>query len=114
MTRLILAITVFYAALGLASWAAWGHSFYDPWCCSEQDCAPIPASSVRWTPAGWEVTLTPEQHFMVQRPTTWLIPFDDEIRGNARIRQSPDDSFHACVLPISQTMRCLYVPEFGA
>src|SRR6056297_2481035 len=76
----------------VAASIAAAHSWYDPECCSDQDCAPIPASAVERLDDGtYRVTLWPGQHPMV------------EGRGfiaKARtVRTSRDGEFHACVFP---------------
>lgn len=72
------------------------HEWYDPWCCNEQDCKPVPMSSVHVTRDGYFVDETSE-----------LIPYRD-----SRIRPSGDSQFHTCT-PYGSKIRCLYVPAGG-
>ena len=46
-------------ALALAAGApeSRAHSWFDPWCCNDRDCQPIPDSAVRITPQGYVITL---------------------------------------------------------
>lgn len=78
---------------------------YDNYCCGGNDCQPIPYSAVRITPQGYEVTLQPNQHLMAKREHKKLFRYSE-------VRKSPDDQYHACILPNSQEFRCLYVPPF--
>lgn len=87
---------------------AMAHSWYSAGCCSDRDCMPIPAEAVSFDrdTLTYTVTLTPETHFMVTEPKTWVVP-------RHRLRQSEDGAWHACVLPGSQTLQCLYQPGGG-
>lgn len=73
---------------------AGAHSFYDPRCCSGQDCAPAKPGDVVWTPAGWAI---PAMHETV--------PFSDP-----RIKPTPpgEPQFHLCVW--HGGLICIYVP----
>jgi hypothetical protein len=81
---------------------AQAHSFFDRWCCSGQDCKPAPVGSVKWTPAGWNVSTPAVQD---------TVPFDDN-----RIRYvppgEPEQQMYICEYP-AHRLRCLYVPESG-
>lgn len=89
--------------------SAEAHDWYDAVCCSDEDCAPVRAATVRATPDGWEVTLAPGDHPMVQEPLRHVYPYD-----SPRVRPSRDQDFHACVSVHGQRMLCLYVPVFGS
>ena len=78
------------AALAIAS-QAWGHEATNaagqplgwsyPWaCCSGQDCAPIPASSVHETPDGYRVVLMKGDHPFAtsDTPLVYEIPYNDK------------------------------------
>jgi hypothetical protein len=93
--------------LFLASAPASGHGWYDPFCCSGRDCAPIPFSAVTITEDGYLVTLGPGDHIMVRSPVEHLAPYGE-------VRESRDDSFHACLFPDQSVLRCLYAPPFGS
>lgn len=103
-------------ALLIATPAA-AHSWYDAWCCTTDDCEPIAAASVDVTPAGYVVTLRPGEHSKVKtRTVTRTFRFPDADPSNDKdgeARLSMDGDYHACVLPGSQVMRCLYVPMGG-
>lgn len=72
------------------------HEFYDPMCCSDKDCRPLPTGSVKETPTGYQ--------------TQWeTIPYRD-----ARVKVSPDGQFHVCYSEIMHQVRCIYVPERNA
>ncbi len=109
-----------YVALALLALAllaftvpAFAHSWYDPSCCSTQDCAPIPAHAVTKGPDGWHVRIEQGEHPLVMFPIEEVVPFDEAL-------PSQDGDFHACVRaavqPGSTDSRiiCLYVPDVGA
>jgi hypothetical protein len=73
------------------------HSWYEPWCCSERDCAPISNTEIEWTPEGWHVI--GENLFFQQ--------------GDHSLRQSQDNGWHRCVVPSTGATRCLYAPDPG-
>jgi hypothetical protein len=100
----------FLAALAVGAYAAFiflvgasfvrGHSFYDPECCSEKDCAPVEEGTIQEEPAGFTVRATGE-----------FIP-----RDSSKVRMSPDGKWHRCSwngLPGERTL-CIYVPGRGA
>lgn len=74
----------------LLSAPAHAHDWYEPACCSDTDCAPIPDTAVREGPNGYEVTLQPGQHPMVKAPLSYVVPYD-------KAKQSPDGKYHACI-----------------
>lgn len=85
------------------------HDWYDPTCCSDKDCAPIPSSAVKITKNGYEVTLMLGQHPMVRTRLFQVIPFADE-----DVMPSQDEHYHACVMPGSPSagmprIICFYV-----
>jgi hypothetical protein len=94
--------------------AALAHSWYSQSCCSDKDCAPIPADAVIETSGGWIVELAPGDHPMVATyPFSEFVPFDSALT-------SQDGDYHACVRaetpsPMTPTERviCLYVPNPG-
>ena len=87
-----LAFAVAYALIVwlILATGAEAHDWYEPVCCSDTDCAPIPDSAVREGPNGYEVTLQPGQHPMVKEPLSYVVPYD-------KVRQSPDGKYHACI-----------------
>lgn len=70
----------------LASSAAHGHSWYDPACCSQQDCFPTT-----------EVLETPFGTFYQNRPV-----------DSSKIRKGMDDSYHVCIR--AGQILCVYTP----
>jgi len=89
------------------------HEWYDPTCCSDKDCAPIPFESVVVTGEGYEVTLLPGDHPLVRTPIKRFFPFGDE-----DVLPSQDMKYHACVMPGSPSASpgiiCFYVVGSGA
>ena len=91
----VLAVTL---GLLTAAGRAGAHEWYDPYCCSDQDCAPLDDGAVIEGPAGYEIPSTGE-----------TIPYRDD-----RVRPSADGRFHRCALPGTPGhTRCLYVPPGG-
>lgn len=114
LTVIAAAISAIFLVVVIAN-KAWGYSWYDPACCSTNDCAPIPALSVTAGPDGWHVRLKPGEHPMVTRgPIEAFVPYDEAL-------PSQDGGFHACgrnQSSPSNTMAdpiiCLYVPDTGS
>lgn len=98
----------FISVLLLPLWVtpAYGHSFYEYRCCSDDDCGPVPFESVKVTTDG----------YLVIFPTgrRELIPFSDH-----RIRPTPaadpEQRYHLCTVAGSMKgmILCLYVPQGG-
>ena len=83
------------------------HEWYDPECCSGQDCAPVAREHVVATPDGWQVRLKPGEHPNTRFPVDRTLPYT-----SPQVRHSQDSDFHACVL--GGTLLCLYVPDMGS
>lgn len=87
------------ALLALLPSIATAHDWY-PWeCCSDNDCAPIDASTVRETRAGY---------FIEQNGET--LSYSDK-----RVRVSPDGQTHLCTvggMTKGKTL-CLFRPPMG-
>lgn len=81
---------------------AYGHDFYEPMCCSEKDCKPVPTGDVQATAGGWFIVMTGE-----------TIPY-----GHWREKKSPDGGFHRCAASADFSAKgrtlCLYVPGMGS
>jgi len=102
MTRTAAAI----AALFLATPAA-AHEWYDPRCCDERDCAPLPDGALREADGGWYVT-APDG-------TVHHVPY-----GQQHPMLPPDGQPHACFSPYdgrfmtrtfgTRRVMCLHVP----
>ena len=94
--------------------AAIAHSWYDPYCCNDQDCAPIAISAVEVTVDGYLVTLEHGDHPAIVEgyDLHQLVPFD-------MAKVSQDGGYHACVIGYGSFdqvasedtfgIRCLYV-----
>jgi len=96
------ALVFLYAAPAMA------HEWYVPSCCSNQDCAAIPASSVTEAMDGYEIELDRGDHPMVTQRGSWFVPYD-EVHG----KNAPDGKFHACIHPESKRMICFHEPHRG-
>ena len=102
-------------ALLLSTQPVLAHSWYDPWCCNEKDCAPIPNESVTATDNGWYVVLEPGDHPLVTKRQEFVVPYftRDKGRFQQKARKSKDHQFHACLYPNEDNMRCFYEPDFS-
>lgn len=101
-------------ALALAAGAPGvrAHSWFDPWCCNDRDCQPIPDSAVKITPQGYVITLNPGDHPMLSKetgPRTYTVPY-----ANARVSLDPEQKFFACIYPDPSSMRCFYAKPSGS
>jgi hypothetical protein len=98
--RLALVFAVICLGLLITMTQVKAHSWYDPECCSDKDCEPIPHETVQVTPAGY----------------LWagiLIPF-------AEARISMDRDYHVCrgvytgtLIQPSFKKPCFYAPMGG-
>jgi len=93
----------------LTTGGAAAHEWYDPSCCNDRDCAPIPYDAVEQMEWGYKVTLGYGDHPLIrpgQKPVVMSFPWDV-------VRQSRDVGHHACVVnwPSMERpfVRCLYV-----
>jgi len=103
MPRSILLMTMMLCGTVSAS----AHSWYDPVCCSERDCAPIPYEAVEITDEGYLVTLHAGEHLMVSSTVVHVVAYADVLK-------SKDGEYHACLFPNQEVMRCFYAPPFGS
>jgi hypothetical protein len=78
---------------------------YDGWCCGGQDCQPIAQELVTVTPDGFLVSIPSGTHVTANAGAEKLFHYDEVLR-------SGDEQYHACILPMTQEFRCLYVPPF--
>lgn len=97
------------AVLTLLCGPAWAHDWYDPACCSGEDCAPVEVDVVTATVMGWLVEVDVGDHPLAKKHQTLVIPYDDP-----RIRRSLDQDFHVCLGLLSNRIYCVYVPDFGS
>lgn len=109
----LLLMILFYGAifLSILSRPSHAHSWYDPACCSGQDCAPAPVGSVVATRNGWAVHIEPGEH-----PMLGDMSFDDVVPyGSDGIHESQDDQFHVCISGgPDPRLLCLYIPQGAA
>lgn len=82
-------------ALLLACMPGSAHNWYDPYCCSGEDCRRIAPDDVVAGPSGYTVL------------GKYKVPYLDK-----SIKPSQDADFHACEFPAG-TLRCFYVPGGG-
>jgi len=80
---------------------------YSSFCCNGQDCAPIPAQTVRTSPAGYVVVLQPGDHPMVTERQEFVVPYGKEL-------PSTDGGYHICLYPTQEVLRCFYAPGMGS
>jgi hypothetical protein len=86
-------ILLIILALIFAPVPALGHSFYPKDCCSDADCAPMAASRVQVTPAGY------------------VIDGRETIPHNKALF-SPDEHYHGCFPPTMMgKIRCFWAPQ---
>jgi hypothetical protein len=89
---------IFTIAVGfllVSSPPARGHSWYDSYCCSGSDCAPISGARIQLVTGGY---LLDGKHFV----------------PNEQARNSQDGDYHACFWPSPDTLRCFYRPPLGS
>lgn len=92
----VLYCIIWAVGLSLMAGKAYPHSWYDPACCSERDCAPIPqGTKVEYAAGGYNVTL----------PGGSPIFFSQD-----KVKPSQDGLWHICINPVSGTRYCIYVP----
>jgi hypothetical protein len=85
------------AILFIVGGSAWGHSFYDRECCSNQDCEPVSAVAyVASDSSRLPVMVVTTSHGT--RPVT----------PHTSIRESKDGRMHGCIF--GEFLLCLYVP----
>jgi len=105
LTYLLALLTIIVMFLLLVSAGSVnGHEWYNPACCSERDCAPVPLETVRVTAEGWLVTVPAGVHPHAEEDIMELIPFGDD-----RVMMSQDANYHVCAL-LKGTILCFYVP----
>lgn len=110
MRRALALAVAMMAAPVLAHDAAMGWK-YDGWCCNGDsmtgDCQNIPDRSVKVTPRGYQVTLDVGDHRLVTKRHEFLVTWD-------KVRPSGDSSYHACLFPSEDVLRCFYAPPQGS
>jgi hypothetical protein len=125
LERMNLIAGVAFAALAASIVYAESHEApsgwrYPSWCCSARlDCQQIPASAVRAGPHGYEIVLQPGEHKSVPEGFAFLVPYTATGGPRPQLRISPDDAFHACILPVNgyraePEPRCFFAPPPGS
>lgn len=115
MRPIELAIIVFLSfimGMGLGSRMAQAHDWYPLECCSGMDCQQVPVETVEALSDGYHVTLKADDHMMLLRPTSYVVPYSDR-----RIKPSPDNEYHACISRQYEkhggVLLCLFVKHMG-
>lgn len=96
MKRVLASLAFLAAALAFACESG-AHDWYPIQCCSNQDCAQVPAASVKRTPQGWRL------------PSGHVLAFDD-----ARVKPLPPGKVgvHVCERnDAARTPICLFIGE---
>lgn len=106
MEKLIFAITVLI--LFLWAIAVEAHSWYDPKCCSGEDCAPITIGHVERISGGWRIIIDESVHPMARKRQVYEI--GDE---SSKLLPSRDKDWHVCLGPATQNVFCVYKPDPG-
>jgi hypothetical protein len=105
----------FYFCLGLglltAQPTAHAHSWYDPECCHEMDCAPVTSSAyiagASYDAAGQPIANALPRLIVTTRMGTAMVPPD------MKRRMSHDGQMHACIRSdgtAGMRVICIYVP----
>ncbi|MBY5838569.1 hypothetical protein J3P71_22700 [Rhizobium leguminosarum] len=109
MRMILAAIGMAFATAAHAHHAPSGFT-YERYCCNGDgdngDCQRISSKTVHHREEGYEVTLLPGDHRLATRRHVFLIP-------QAQTRESPDGSYHLCLFPNEDTVRCFYAPPMG-
>jgi hypothetical protein len=110
---------------GLTATVALAHSWYEPDCCSDRDCAPVDGKYIELTPLGHVLRLPPGSHPMLKNATRTI----QYIVPNGTSRPSRDQQYHVCLgaivrvvpEPVPQKpkepsvdeleVKCLYIPQ---
>lgn len=106
--QVLKAVLLGWLAASCAGAPVLAHSWYDPWCCNDKDCARIPPGAVRHAQGGVQITLKPGEHPSVTEATVYFV-------ASNVIRRSRDGDYHACILPgAPKEMRCFYESFSGS
>jgi hypothetical protein len=73
-----------------------GHNWYDPECCSDRDCFPVPGKQ------------------LADGRYLFLVLDIEYIKTEAEIRPSRDENFHACQPAHKKEPVCFYAPRAGS
>lgn len=97
--KIIVELCSFLVVAGTFTFAASAHSWYDSDCCSNEDCVPVLASTVRETPRGFVYT-----------PISGRSCFFPKDSAMQRIRKSKDGEYHVCITK-NGVCQCIYKPD---
>lgn len=78
-------------------------------CCSNQDCASVPADAVKERRGGWHVTVVPGTHPQVPAGAPAVMVFVPVHEA----RPSPDGEWHICLHPTDKRTLCFFAPPGG-
>lgn len=96
----LLLLALFFVLAILFAGLPRAHQWYEPNCCSGNDCEPVPPGAlVEEVRGGWRVAYVSPK----LGPVEIFFP-------RALKRDSRDGGFHACVRPDTRTPICIYVP----
>lgn len=127
----LVAAAVLFSAVGADH--ATAHSFYDPECCGEQDCEPIPLASITFLGdrtirmrdsrgVDWHVTIdtsapqarppTGMQGTPYEVTEAWRRFFEAQMNATSpMLKVSPDGAYHLCIY--ANRVHCVYLPAGG-
>lgn len=109
MGKIILAVASLWTTAAMAHEMPSGFR-YDRYCCNGDgrtgDCQMISNQTVSLIHEGYRVVLSPGDHRLVTRPHIFVVP-------PSRTMRSPDGSYHLCLFPNEDTVRCFYAPPLG-
>lgn len=93
---LIFLITLATGILGVGISHVSGHGWYEPECCSDRDCFPVPGKQ------------------LADGRYLFLVLDIEYLKTEADIRPSRDENFHACQPPHKKEPVCFYAPRAGS
>lgn len=85
---------------------AFAHDWYDPGCCNDKDCAPVPGLQVEWTDTRIVFTVPPGVHPMAPEGGVYYLNLSNE----SAMRPSQDMEWHLCIYPGATQVMCAYIP----
>lgn len=103
----VLATAAIVTFIGTLISAAWAHEWYDPACCSGQDCRPLAPTEYRFDGGRWYL-----RNADGNEPCGWQALSDTTLwDSRARVRISSDFDMHGCFNMSGKgcTPLCIYV-----
>lgn len=92
---LVAIVLAVLAVAFIGSQQARGHSWYEPACCSGDDCAPLPIDSIE------------------EQTDGYLLKSTGELIERAKAKHGRDEDYHLCRSKHTGTIYCLYLPARG-